>query len=162
MALTPPVSVADFKAQFDRDFTYGVGLETVRDTDISKAFSNALVVINPCLWDSNSEGLAFMYAAAHFLVIAIQSAGGLIPFPGNRGAHNRSDGVTISKSVGSVSTTFNAPPAFVQQHAGLLPFWETEYGKQYCQMLGPRLIGVVLVVAGEIDPQVAPDTGTLH
>lgn len=163
MAATPPVSAADFKAQFDRDFKFGVGLDSVRDSDITKAFNNALAVFNTDLWETESLNLAFLYASAHFLVVGLQSAGGLVPVAGvGRGARNRSDGVTISKTVGAVSMSYVEPPPFVKNHAGLLPFWETEYGKMYCQLLGPRLIGASCTIAGEVDPGVYPIGGELN
>ena len=164
MPLQPPVTAAAFKAQFDRDFPFGTGLDTVRDADINKAFTSALMVFNPALWeDTTSGGLAFMYAAAHFLWVSIKVAGGLIPVQGRgKGLKNSSEGVTVSKTVGAVSAAYERPPEFVQKHMALLPFWESEYGKQYCMMLGPRLIGNVVAVYGEIDPQTYPDPGNTH
>ena len=163
MAATPPVTVAEFQAQFDRDFKYGKGLDSVRDSDINKAFGSALSVFNSDLWETENIKIAFMYAAAHFLVKGLQSAGGLIPVAGaGNGAKNHADGVAISKTVGPVSMAYVEPPAFVKNHMGILPFWETDYGKLYCQMLGPRLIGAVVTIAGEVDPGISMDADNLQ
>ena len=163
MAATPPVTTAEFRTQFDRDFKYGTGLDSVRETDITKAFANALPVFNSELWETDSIKIAFMYAAAHFLVKSLQAAGGLIPVVGaGHGAKNRAEGVAVSKTVGPVSMAYVEPPAFVKNHMGILPFWETDYGKMYCQMLGPRLIGAVITIAGEVDPGISMDAGNLR
>ena len=163
MALTPPVTVADFKAQFSREFIYGVGLDSVRDIDLNRAFTDALAVYNPCLWDSTTAGPAFMYAAAHFLVMNIQTAGGLVLVQTNNGVSNVADGVITGKTAGPLSVSYAEPPDFVKRSMSLIPFWKTQYGQTYVQMLGPRLIGCVITILGEVDPQVQPsNTGIQH
>ena len=162
MALTPPVTVTEFKAEFSREFVYGVGLDSVRDADLNRAFVDALSVYNPCLWDSNSAKPAFMYAAAHFLVLNIQTAGGVGCGPTNIGLLNVADGVITSKTAGPLTVSYTEPPEFVKRSMSLLPFWKTTFGQMYVQMLGPRLIGNVVTVLGEVDPQVQPDTGIQH
>ena len=155
MALTPPIVAADFKAFFTREFIYGAGLDNVRDADINRAITDALLVFNPNLWDSTTEDPAFLYATAHFLAMAIQAAGGLKPVATNDGTRNRADGVPISKTVGDVSISYAEPPEIVKKFAGLLPFWETSYGRTYVQMLAPRLIGAVVSIKGEQNPDTA-------
>jgi hypothetical protein len=153
---TPPVTITDFKAFFNREFVYGSGLDSVQDADITRALNDTLAVFNASLWDSSTVNQAYLYASAHMLVVNIQAAGGLCPVVTNRGTENRSEGVTQNKSVGSISTSYVEIPEWVRKHAGLMPFWETEYGKRYVQMLAPRLKGLIMVVAGEHDPFIAP------
>ena len=144
------VNAADFKAVFTRDFTYGAGLDTVRDADITRAISDAGLLFNNHIWPSVAIATsAFLYAVAHCLTINIQAAGGLVPIAGTAGAENRANGVTLNKSVGQVSITYAPPPEIVSRFASLLPFWETEYGKRYVQMCIPRLVGNVKAIYGD-------------
>ena len=72
------------------------------------------------------------------------------------------DGVITSKTAGPLTVSYTEPPEFVKRSMSLLPFWKTTFGQMYVQMLGPRLIGNVVTVLGEVDPQVQPDTGIQH
>lgn len=148
---TSPVTVDEFKAKFDRNFIYGTGKDKVRDADLTNAFNEALLIYNGTLFDTASGKQAFMYAAAHFLVINLQSVGGLNLQPTDQGLNNRSNGVVLSKSVGQVSVQYEQPPERVKRIAALLPFWETEYGKRYLTFLMPKLAGNVGVVSGPVD-----------
>lgn len=148
---TAPVSVADFKTKFARNFPYGAGLDTVRDADIQGAFDEALLVFNPTLFDTDSGKQAFLYAAAHFVAVNIQTSGGLTVTMTDKGINNRSNGVVNSNTVGQVSVTYEPPPERVKRIAALLPFWETEYGKRYLTFLMPKLAGNVGVVSGPVD-----------
>ena len=147
---TSPVSASDFKTKFARNFTYGSGLDTVRDADISGAFDDALLLFNPGLFDTDSGKIAFMYLAAHFLVTTVQSAGGLSAAVGQSGINNRSEGVVLGKSVGQVSVNYEPPPDRVKK-LGLQAIWQTTYGKNYITMLMPKMTGNVGVVSGPVD-----------
>jgi len=149
--MAAPVTVAEFKTKFDRNFTYGTGKETVRDADINSAFNDALLIFNSALFDTASGKQAFLYCAAHFLAVNVQAVGGLNINVTDQGINNRSNGVVVSKSVGQVSVTYTEPPERVKKIAALLPFWETEYGKRYLVFLMPKLAGNVGVVSGPID-----------
>lgn len=152
---TPPADVDDFKAQFPRGFVYGTGTETVRDADITAAIGEAMMFWNPSLWATAEQKPAFLYAVAHLLVSALQAAGGLSALPNNRGAQNKASGVIVNASVGGVSKAVQPPPEWVTKSSFLLTFWETDYGKRYLAMLGPRLVGSVFVVDGPTDPDAA-------
>ena len=148
---TPPVTKDEFKAKFDRAFKYGTGLETVRDSDIDNAFSEALLVFNPSLWDTANAKQAFLYASAHFVVVNIQAAGGALPVVTGEGLDNRSDGIVENKTVGQVSVAYTPPPDRLKRMAFLQPFWETEFGKRYVMMLLPKLVGNTGAVSGPVD-----------
>jgi hypothetical protein len=52
MSFTPP-TIAQFKAQFPRDFPYGSGLETVQDNDIQAAINLGQGLFNPSLFSQS-------------------------------------------------------------------------------------------------------------
>lgn len=152
--LTPPASVANFKAQFQRDFTYGTGYETVKDSDIQNALNFTSSVFNPRLFDTTvltggtSEALlSYLYASAHFLVLNLQAAGGLAPGGRKQGAKSQGAGAVGSKSVGSVSLGYVWPES-ITNNPILFQFTRTAYGQQYLQILSTKLIGNVHVVLG--------------
>jgi hypothetical protein len=154
MTVTPPISVADFKTRFDRNFNYGAGLDVVRDKDITDAIAEAQTMYNAALWSVADGKQAFLFATAHFVAVNIQAAGGLSATVTGEGVSNRGLGIVESKSVGQVSVSYTPPPDRLKKMAFLLPFWETEYGKKYIMMVLPKLSGNIGVVAGPAD-----DTG---
>lgn len=162
--LTPPATVADFKAQFTRDFNYGVGMDTVRDADIQSALNRASSIFNPALFDTTPVGvlpnvtseakICYLNASAHFLVIAIQGVGGLSASGPARspGLASQGEGVVTSKSAGGVSIGSSFPDA-IANNPVLFGLTKTTYGLEYLQVLMTRLVGNVAVVAGEtVDP----------
>lgn len=159
---TPLATVASFKAQFGRDFVYGSGLNTVRDIDIQQALNLASSMFNPALFDTSLIGvapvisseslMAYQYATAHFLVTAIQAAGGLGSV--GRGVFSQGEGVVSSKSVGGASVSFSWPSTVMDSPA-LFQFTKTTYGQAYLQILMPRLVGNVSAVLGPIAPDIA-------
>lgn len=152
--LTPPALVVDFQAQFTRDFKYGPGLEAVRDPDIQNALNFASTVFNPALFDTTPIGdtseakMAYLYASAHFLVMALQAAGGLSAVNRGLGVNSQGDGIVSSKSVGGVSVTF-AWPSVVIDNPALYQFTKTSYGQMYLQILVLKLVGNVGLVSGQ-------------
>lgn len=162
--MAAPVSVAEFKTKFDRAFPFGSGLDAVRDSDINSAFDDALLVYNPALWSTADGKVAFLYLSAHYVAVMIQATGGLKSSVGAEGVDNRSNGITASKTVGSVSVSYEALAEQIKKIPALMPFWETEYGKRYVQMLLPKLVGNVGLVGGwsNVDGDVyipVPDAG---
>lgn len=153
---TPPaaVTIAVFKAQFDRDFTYGTGKEFVRDIDITRALNDASSLFNTALWDSQELPIAYCYASAHFLALNVQAAGGLSALPQNLGTENRNTGLLTSKNVGQVSIQYGIAQGLLEDPI-LGQFLETSYGRRYLQMLSPRCVGHVITVSGPIDIGVA-------
>lgn len=153
--LTPPVTIAEFKDRFDRDFDYGAGTDQVRDKDITRSLTEASSCFNPCLWTTTPEGrLAYLQATAHFLVLSIQAAGGLSGTNQGQGVNSRGGGVIQSKSVGAVSVAY-VMPDFVAQSPILSQFMRTDYGQKYLQMLTPFLVGHVSIAEGPHEPDVA-------
>lgn len=150
--MAPPITVADFKAWFTREFIYGATPDKVMDADITKALAQAATVFNEGLWEDVAETqLAFYYVAAHFLVIDIQMSGGLSATPLGKGVQSQGGGVIQSKTVGSVSVSYDLPESIMQSPI-LNQFMRTDFGQKYLSMLTPRLVGNVYAVAGNVDP----------
>ena len=150
MPTTYPATVADFKDWFSRDFVYGTDSHAkVMDIDITKAQSQAWAVFNPTLWaDAEEKKTAFLYAAAHFLALDLQAAGGLNALNASEGANSRGGGVMNSASVGGVSVGYHLPEKLANDMV-LSQLMQTHYGQRYVQMLMPRLVGPAFVVGGE-------------
>jgi hypothetical protein len=156
--LTPPATVAQFKAQFTRDFVYGQGLETVRDSDIQAGLNLASTVFNPELFDTTLVGLvpnqtsealmSYLNASAHFVVLSVQAAGGLSSPSRAQGTKSQAEGVIASKGVGNVSVGYEWPQDIVNNPA-LFQFTKTAYGRAFLQVLMLKLVGNVSIVAGE-------------
>jgi hypothetical protein len=139
MAYNNP-SVADFKAFFFRDFPYTSDINTgVVDQDIAKAFQQANLSVNQELWgDQSSFSMAYLYMAAHWLVIDLRAA---------QGVGGQYNWVTTSKSVGSVSESFQIPQRILD-NPELAMLAQTNYGAKYLQMVLPQLTGQVFSVCG--------------
>lgn len=149
----PPVA-ADFKARFVRDFVYGTGMNYVTDADIKNALSDALPLFNQSLWSSASETTtAFLFLAAHLLVLNVRPAGGLAAVNVGKGAGSGAGGVVLSKSVGGVALSYSIPMR-IQNSPILSQLMRTDYGQRYLSMLAPRLVGNVSVAAGPMDSDV--------
>lgn len=155
--LNPPATVADFKAQFTRDFVYGAGLETVRDSDIQSSLNTASSVFNPALFDVTQVGIspnftseamiAYLNASAHFLVTSLQAVGGLGKV--GRGVFSQGEGNVTGKGVGGVSVNFEWP-ATITDSPILFQFVKTTYGQAYLQVLMTKLVGNMGAVYGEL------------
>lgn len=154
----PPL-VSDFQAHFFREFTYGDGLDTVTEKDVQRALDETGPDFNPCLWDTNTAvgstsegGLAYMYLAAHKMVMNIQQmAGGLSAIRRGRGIRNSAQGVAVASGVGQAHVTYQVPPARVRDSASLLDLFQTTFGQRYMAMIDTRLTGNIMVVSGTYD-----------
>jgi hypothetical protein len=143
MAYTP-VTVADFKAYFTRDFPYGADNQHVTDADITKAEALAGINFNEALWESQAIFTqAFLLLSAHYLVENLRASGG--------GLNGQYAGNTINKSVGNVSEGYQIP-----ERVGKSPFlsglYTTRYGAQYVGLISLRLIGNVATIRGATTP----------
>jgi hypothetical protein len=155
---TPPATIAQFKAQFPRDFKYGSGLETVRNEDIQAALNLASTIFNPTLFDTSLVGLVpnqtsealmcYLNASAHFLVLSLQAAGGLSAISRYQGPNSQGTGVVTNKGVGGVSIGYEWPSAITDNPA-LYQLTQTAYGQTYLQVAMLKLVGNVSIVAGE-------------
>ncbi len=146
--MTPPVTVADFKAQFVREFDYGARKDQVLDADITRALIDTGFVFNPTLWvDDTEQSIAYLYATAHFLALNLQNAGGLSLENTSQGVNSKGTGPIIAKSVGQVSLNFQFPE-WVLNSPIMSGFLTTGFGQRYLQLLTPRCVGAGYVVDG--------------
>lgn len=156
--LNPPATVAQFKNQFSRDFVYGPGLETVRDTDIQNALNSASSVFNPALFSLKQIGvppnltsealICYLNVTAHLMVLSIQGVGGLGKKGG--GTNSQGEGIVGNKSVGGVSVGYMWPST-ITNNAFLFQFTKTTYGQEYLLVLMTKLVGNVSAVLGETE-----------
>lgn len=154
-----PPAVADFEAYFTREFVYGSTPDTVMPADVSRALTEAGIVFNTGLWTNAGEmQTAYLYAAAHFLALNVQGAGGLSATNAGRGISSGGAGAIESKSVGGVSVSY-AIPDIVRQNPLLSQFWITNFGQKFLALLMPRLVGNVMLVSGNPDVSMAPNMG---
>lgn len=165
--ITPPATVADFKATFKRGFKYATGPDGVMDADIESGIQRALTLWNPALFTASAEERkqVFLLAVAHFVVVGIQAAGGLYPqLPGPAAAggapgasadatENTGSGVIGTKTTEKVTIQYAGLEELMKRYPSLAMFRQTDFGAQYAMIVGPRLMGRVGVVPG---PQ-APD-----
>lgn len=155
--LNPPATIANFKAQFTRDFPYGPGVDKVRDSDIQSSLNMASSVFNPSLFSTAPVGvppnltsdamISYLNLSAHFLVTSLQGVGGLGKI--GLGISAQGEGVVSSKSVGGVSISFSWP-SYVLDSPVLFQFTKTVYGQLYLQVLVTRMVGNVSAVLGEV------------
>lgn len=142
MAFTIP-TVADFKAQFVRDFPYAqtgdaANADYVMDADIALAITQANLSFNDCLFGDAAK-VVFLYLAAFFLVENLKTAA--------KGIAAQASFILNSNSVGSVSQSFSIPDRFTSD-AILSQFTRNAYGMQYLTLALPYLVGNVQVIAG--------------
>lgn len=143
-----PPTVADFKARFTRDFNYAEGKDSVTDSDITNALSDAIPLFNQSLWSSTIEKTtAYLFLTAHLMILNIQAAGGMQARNTGKGVRNTGGGVLQSKAVGGISVSY-AIPERIANSPTLGPFMRTDYGQRYLSMIYPRLTGPVSIAHG--------------
>lgn len=143
-----PPAISDFKATFVREFNYGTGLDSVTDQDIQRGLNEMSPLFNIILFDQPTDQMsAYLYGAAHFMVSNIQNAGGLSAIPRGRGVRSSGSAPVTSKSVGSVSLSYQWPE-IVTNSPVLNQFTKTEFGSRYLQMVAPLLVGNAAIVCG--------------
>lgn len=144
-----PPSIAEFQAQFVREFVYGTGYNSVQDADITRAITDSLPFFNQSLFpDQQTILTAFLYLAAHTLVMNIQGAGGLSARPFGRGVRNVGEGVQVSKGVGPTNTSYQVPPERIAQNPMFLYLFRTDFGQRYMMIMEPYTVGSAFVVCG--------------
>ena len=133
-------TVAEFKAQFYRDFPYGSTPDTVMDADIQKALVEADFIVNPALFSTQeSFSFAFNYAAAHYLVMDFKNS--------SQGLGSSFNWIESSKSVGSVSQGFSIPD-LIMKNPQLAYFSKTGYGAKYLSLILPLTFGNIGIAEG--------------
>jgi hypothetical protein len=138
-------SVADFKAQFVRDFPYGSNINTsVTDTDIASAYRFTNIQINQELWSNQSAySLGYLLLSAHYLVLNLRSA--------SQGTNGQWAWLEQSKSVGQLNASF-AIPQRVLDNPNFATLTKTNYGAEYLALLWPQLSGQMFTVVGSTRP----------
>lgn len=148
------ITAADFKAYFRRDFPYAPpSAETsvcsnldkyVFDFDIDKAFVEAQALFNQDLWSSDAQlTMAYLYLTAHFLSIDMRNAA--------QGIQSTGGNTVSSRTVGSVSETYDIPQAY-KDNAAYAFYITTGYGTKYLNLALPRLTGNIGAVYGGTNP----------
>jgi hypothetical protein len=150
MLKSTEITIADFKAHFTRDFKYasnnpnGCPDDYVTDADLTKAFNEALANFNDGLFDDDTSlQIAFLLLAAHYLSWDLQSAG--------QGAASTGVFPVVSRTVGSVSETYNVP-LWLQHDPVLSAYATTRYGLKYIAIIKPLMIGGIAVYQGMTTP----------
>jgi hypothetical protein len=146
VAFTTP-TVADFKARFDRDFSYATDQtdkSKVRDVDVTRGINSAGINFNPAIWpDQATFAEAFLLLAAHFLCVNILNS--------SQGLGSQSTWLMNQKHVSSMSGSY-AIPEQVKEDMFLSRLATTGYGSEYLFLLAPLLIGNFQSVAGFSHP----------
>lgn len=133
-------TVAEFKAQFQRDFPFGSSSDSVMDYDIDKAILQAGFNVNENLFaDETNFKFAFNYLAAHYLVMNLKAS--------SQGLNGGFSWLESSKSVGSVSQSF-AIPQSILNHPLLSMFSKTSYGAMYLSLVLPLTYGQMSAISG--------------
>lgn len=116
----------------------------VQDSDIERAFAEAQVNFNQALFSTDAEiQLAYLYLTAHYLVVDLKNA--------NAGLSSSGNFPVASRSVGSVSESYNIPKTY-QDNPIFSYLSQTGYGLKYLSLLLPKLIGNVGAVCGATKP----------
>lgn len=143
MAYTNP-DVQSFKDYFTRDFPYGSTADTVMDSDIVKAETQASIFINQCLFGNQGiYDIGFLLLSAHYLVMNIRAS--------SQGIAGKYPWLQTGKSVGSVSEQF-AIPERIEGNAEYTFLCQTNYGAQFLFMVLPQLSGAIFPIWGGTNP----------
>ena len=139
-----PPTIAEFKAQFTRDFPYGTTSDTVMDSDIQKAIQAASFNVNESLFDTQSNfTFAYNYLVAHYLVQDLKAS--------TQGMAGVYTWLESSKSVGSVSQV-HLIPHYVMNNPIIAMISKTTYGAKYLELILPRMIGNIEIAEGTTQP----------
>lgn len=133
-----PPTVAQFQAQFFRDFPYapvvqGVtdpSLKYVQSQDIQNAINMACGDFNP-QYGANTT-LIFLFLAAHYMVLTLRNSA--------MGLNSQATFPVDSATVGSVSTVNNITEKF-KTDPNFNKYITTGYGQIYLDMVYPYTIG---------------------
>jgi len=138
-------TIAQFKAQFSRDFPYNSDPKVgVTDNDITYAFNLVDVTINIGLYSSQlSYQMSYNYLAAHFMVLNIRAS--------SQGLNGQYDWASNSKAVGGVSVGIEIPQR-IKDNPDFMAYTKTNYGAMYLNLLWPLLAGQVFTVCGRTKP----------
>lgn len=136
------VTIASFKTQFSRNFTFGSTLPDVLDDDITKAIAEKDAVFRAELYPSERPEIATLaehYLTAHFVASDIDAA--------DSGGQPRA--FQTSRSADGVSESLHMPEWVTGE---LVFYWTTYYGQKWLILSKPYMDGAVFVVEGGTQP----------
>jgi hypothetical protein len=138
-------TVAQFKAQFVRDFPYSTDINLgIVDGDITNAFNMVDITIDQDMWTSQSAfTMAYNLLAAHFLVLNIRAS--------TQGINGQYNFLQNSKAAGPLSEGFTIPQRVID-NPDFAQYFKTNYGAQYMHLLWPQLAGQVFNAYGSTRP----------
>lgn len=113
----------------------------ISDSDIEEAFNEAKINFNPNLFSTDEKAqIPFLYLAAHYLVVDLDAAQNPFTMGGT--------GFTRSKSVGSVSESYEIPK-WILDNPRLSFYAQTKFGCKYLSLIQPYLIGNIIYTPGK-------------
>jgi len=116
----------------------------ILDSDITKAFSEAMITFNQALFTSETNiEIGYLYLTAHYLVNDIRAS--------QAGISGTGSFPVASRSVGSVSEAYGIPDAYMKNPVFSF-YTQSSYGLKYLNMVLPRLVGNVVSVEGGTRP----------
>ena len=137
------VTLASFKTQFARNFTFGSAVPDIMDADITNAIAEKDAVFNFDLYPVEKPEIGTLcehYLTAHFLTTDIDAA--------DSGGQTRL--LQTSRSADGVSESLDLPE---WMKAGEFAFYcTTYYGQKWLMLTKPYLDGAVYVVGGGTQP----------
>ena len=138
-------SVADFQAQFIRDFPYGTDPATsILDQDVLNAFGWVNVTINPAIFpDQSTYTYGYLYLAAHRLVLNIRAS--------SQGLQGQYTWAQNSKAVAGVNEAFTIPER-IANNPLFMQYTKTSYGAYFLELVLPFLAGQMFTVSGRTKP----------
>lgn len=138
------LTIAKFKSQFSRDFTFGITSDKVTNSDITKAINESQFYLNESLFETQAEyDIAAGYIAAHCMVTNLKNS--------SQGLAGQFSWLENSKSIGSVSQSFNIPEDILKNpHYALIA--KTNYGAKYLSLIIPMLRGAMYIAEGTTLP----------
>lgn len=133
-----PPTVAQFQAQFYRDFPYPADPTStagVNPTDIQNAINMAGINFNTGVWPTQAVFWSMWnLLAAHYLVTNLLNS--------SQGLAGQFSWLTTHKNVDSVQESFSVPD-FVHDNAEWAAVSKTRYGAQYITFLMPYVRGTM-------------------
>lgn len=116
----------------------------VQDSDITKAFAEAQILLNQALFGSDTNiRIGYLYLTAHYLCNDLKAAGG--------GIGAATQFLLNSRTVGSVSESYSIPQAYLDNPSFAF-YTNSAYGMKYLSLVLPNLVGNVVAVIGGAHP----------
>lgn len=135
----PSTDATNWVLYSDNTFNY------VLDADITKAFNESLLSFNSNLPYGTCEQVkhVFYYLSAHYLVQDIKTS--------QQGLQSSGDFITSSRTVGSVSETYEIPDIY--KNNPIYSFYtKSSYGIKFLNLTIPYIVGNINAVEGDTTP----------